>query len=589
VVGEVIFHKPLVYQPTTNDETTGTHKGVIDGKFVLTAAQQVRFQIAAYDRSKPLVIDPTLAYSTYLGGRGDDEGFGIAVDAAGNAYVTGHTASTNFPTTPGAFQTTFGGGFGDAFVSKLNAAGSALLYSTYLGGSTDDLGSGIAIDASGDAYVTGHTDSSNFPTTAGAFQTTSGGFTDAFVSKLNTVGSALLYSTYLGGSDGELGNSIAVDASGNAYVTGQTNSTNFPITAGAFQTTIGGGGLDAFVSKLNAAGSALLYSTYLGGRDVEGGNGIAVDASGNAYVTGGTLSSNFPVTPGAFQTTCPECNNHIVGDTFVSKLNPVGSALVYSTYLGGSGQDGDFGIAVDASGNAYVTGFTSSSDFPTTPGAFQTTLKGSQNAFFSKLNASGSALLYSTYLGGSSGDIGDRIAVDASGNAYVTGATASSNYPTTPGAFQTAFGGGTLDAFVSKFSFGPLAADLFLRIFPSPTPIVQGDLLTFAFPVWNLGPANADFEVLTTQVPAGTTLDYIRISGTPGLGTCTQPKFGSTAGLIVCHENSSMAPNTTWTVRVTVRVTAPAGTVIIAKATATQNTFDPNLANNIATASVTVH
>jgi hypothetical protein len=451
VVGEVIFHKPLVYQPTTNDETPATHKGMIDCKFVLTGAHQVRFQIAAYDRSRPLVIDPTLVYSTYLGGSDVEFAGDIAVDASGNAYVIGGTQSSDFPTTSGAFQKTLNG-FGDVFISKFNAAGSALLYSTYLGGDSGfESGSGIAVDISGNAYVTGSTESSNFPTTAGAFQTTYSGAGDVFVSKLNATGSALLYSTYLGGNDTDVGSDIAVDASGHAYVTGNTVSLNFPITPGAFQTTFGGTaffGGDVFVSKLNAAGSALVYSTYLGGSGDEFGNRIAVDASGHAYVTGATASTNFPTTPGAFQTTFG--GGTFVGDGFVSKLNAAGSALLYSTYLGGSNDDFGTGILVDGSTNAYVTGSTASTNFPTTPGSFQTTLKGPEDAFVSKLNATGSALLYSTYLGGSDFDTGGTIAVDTSGNAYVTGQTISADFPITPGAFQTTLG--FADAFVSRLN-----------------------------------------------------------------------------------------------------------------------------------------
>ncbi len=377
------------------------------------------------------------------------------MDSSGDAYVTGYTQSSNFPTTAGALQTTFGGGLVDAFVSKLNSSGSALLYSTYLGGSSDAVGQGIAVDSSGNAYVTGYTQSSNFPTTAGALQTTFGGLADAFVSKLNSSGSALVYSTYLGGGSTDFGFGIAVDSSGGAYVTGYTQSSNFPATAGALQTTFGGvfggGPIDAFVSKLNSSGSALVYSTYLGGSSGDSGQGIAVDSSGDAYVTGYTQSSNFPTTAGAFQTSFGG-----VPDAFVSKLNSSGSALVYSTYLGGSSFDSGQGIAVDSSGDAYVTGYTSSSNFPATAGALQTTFGGGADAFVSKLNSGGSALVYSTYLGGSSFDFGFGIAVDSSGNAYVTGYTCSSNFPTTAGALQTTFGvGGAIDAFVAKFGTAP--------------------------------------------------------------------------------------------------------------------------------------
>ena len=447
--GEVIFHKPVVYQPATYNElrtTNGGGRHLVEGQYVLRGDNRISFQLAAYDRRRPVVIDPVLAYSTYLGGIADEFADAVAVDASGNAYVAGLTDSSDFPTTPGAFQTTPGGN-GDAFVSKLNAAGSALLYSTYLGGSNFDVARGLAVDASGNAYVTGQTDSSNFPTTPGAFQTSfGGGGNNAFVSKLNAAGSALVYSTYLSGGGGSVGFGVAIDASENAYVTGGTGS-DFSTTPGAFQTTYGGGDGDAFVSKLNAAGSGLLYSTYLGGNDDDVGYSIALDASGNAYLTGLTSSSDFPTTSGAFQTTFGG-----ISDAFVSKLNAAGSALVYSTYLGGSAYDLGGGIMADASGNAYVTGLAASSNFPTTPGAFQTT--GNSDAFVTKLNSIGSALLYSTYLGG--GDAwGAGVALDASGNAYVTG-FAGSDFPTTPGAFQTTFGGGSslipYDAFVSKLN-----------------------------------------------------------------------------------------------------------------------------------------
>jgi hypothetical protein len=400
-----------------------------------------------------------LVYSTYLGGIGFDQGLGIAVDAASNAYVTGETSATNFPTTPGAFDTSFNGG-SDVFVTKLNAAGSDLVYSTYLGGSGPfgDEGRGIAVDVAGNAYVTGFTTSTDFPTTTGAFDMTFNGNADAFVTKVNSTGSALVYSTYLGGTSDELGNGIAVDLARNAYVTGVTTSTNFPTTLGTFDATFSGS-RDAFVTKLNTTGSApLLYSTYLGGTFFDQGLGIAVDAAGNAYVTGETSSSDFPTTLGAFDTT-----HNVSVDAFVTKLNATGSApLLYSTYLGGSSGDGGNGIAVDAAGNAYVTGSTQSTDFPTTPGAFDTTFNGGPDAFVTKLNATGSApLLYSTYLGGIPVDVGSGIAVDAAGDAYVTGFTQSTNFPTTPGAFDTTFNG-TNDAFVTKIEIVGLPATLTL-------------------------------------------------------------------------------------------------------------------------------
>ena len=329
----------------------------------------------------------------------------------------------------------------------MNSTGSGLVYSTYLGGGNYDYGWGIAIDGSGNAYVTGYTLSTNYPITAGAFLTTFGGNYDAFVTKLNSTGSGLVYSTYIGGGGSEYGRGIAIDGSWNAYVTGNTQSTDYPITAGAFQTTFSGGSWDVFVTKLNSTGSGLVYSTYLGGSDFERGEGIAVDVSGNAYVTGVTTSTNYDITAGAFQTTFGGGTY----DAFVTKLNSTGNGLVYSTYLGGSDFERGEGIAVDVSGNAYLTGNTGSINYDITAGAFQTTFGGgSWDAFVTKLNSTASALLYSTYLGGSSDDSGPGIAVDGSGNAYVTGQTNSTDYPITAGAFQTTFGGGGSDAFVSK-------------------------------------------------------------------------------------------------------------------------------------------
>jgi YVTN family beta-propeller protein len=436
---EVVENAPVIYQ-----EIDGRRTRVV-GSYALSGEHSARFRIAEYDRRRPLIIDPVLVYSTYLGGSSYEQGRDIAVDSAGNAYVIGSTNSANFPTTTGVLQTTSAGQF-DIYLTKLNSSGSAQVYSTYVGGSDNDYGDGLAIDSLGNAYLTGQTLSSNFPTTTGAFQTTfGGGQSDAFVTKLNSSGSALVYSTRLGGNGDDRCDSIAVDFAGNAYVTGLTNSSNFPTSTGAFQITYGGS-LDAFVTKLNSSGSALVYSTYLGGSALEEGFRIAVDLAGNAYVTGYTRSSNFPTTAGAFQTIFGGSS-----DAFVTKLNFNGSALVYSTYLGGSADESGDGIAVDLAGNAYVTGNTSSTNFSTTTGAFQTTFGGVRDAFVTKLNSIGSALVYSTYLGGGADDSGADIAVDSAGNAYVTGYTYSSNFPTSAGAFQTTLGGSS-DAFVTQLS-----------------------------------------------------------------------------------------------------------------------------------------
>jgi hypothetical protein len=457
---------------------------------LVVSGDAVRVALGAYDHARRLVVDPDLVYSTYLSGIGGCCATPrVAIDPGGDAYVTG-VAAGGFPTTPGAYQTGYSGGSGDVFVAKLNSMGSALVYSTYLGGSGFDESDGIALDSAGDAYITGSTRSGDFPTTPGAYQPGYGG---AFVAKLNPAGSRLVYSTYLGGNDGGLG--IAVDPAGDAYITGVTLGA-FPTTPGAYQTSSTHGG--GFVAKLDPTGSSLVYSTYLpdgGGNGIaldsagdayviDGGtnltklnptgsgliysvslgpvghgipgsrdSAIAVDSAGDAYITGSTLPG-FPTTPGAYQT----CFGGGGVDAFVAKLNPTGSGLVYSTYLGGSSGDGGSAIAIDSRGDAYVTGFTGSRDFPTTPGADQPGYGGSarENAFVAKIDPTGSALLYSTYLGGSGleGDAGGGIAVDAAGDAYVTGSTDSRDFPTTPGAYLTSNANGDDDAFVTKLSLG---------------------------------------------------------------------------------------------------------------------------------------
>ncbi len=437
--GTLQLQKPRIYQ-----ERNGVRE-FIQGDYVLEGAGQVSFQVAAYDPTRPLVIDPVvLSYSTYLGGSGEDLGYDIAVDAAGNAYITGHTLSSDFPTAS-PIQAAFGGNR-DAFVTKLNAAGSAIVYSTYLGGNNYDMGLGLALDAAGNAYLTGLTASANFPTTSGAFQPTFQGLEDAFVTKLNAAGSALVYSTYLGGTSYDEGYHITVDADGNAYTGGWTESPDFP-TVSAFQAECSPGCHDGFVTKLNATGSALVYSTYLGGsggHEIERDfvNGIAVNSAGEVYVAGPTSAPDFP-TVNPIQATLRGPR-----DSFVAKFNATGDALVYSTYLGGNGTDRVRDLAVDPAGNAYVVGWTDSADFPTV-NAFQAGYGGGgTDGFVTKLNATGSALVYSTYLGGSGEDQTLGITVDATGNAYVGGATESLDFPTV-NAFQAGYGGGR-DYFVTK-------------------------------------------------------------------------------------------------------------------------------------------
>jgi murein DD-endopeptidase MepM/ murein hydrolase activator NlpD len=383
-----------------------------------------------------------LFYATFLGGSSSDVGSGIAIDGNGAAYVAGGTGSSDFPTTAGAFDTSFSSG--DAFVVKLNADGSALAYATFLGGSSSDMASDITIDGSGEAYVTGVTGSSDFPATAGAFDTSfNGGWYHAFLVKLNPAGSLLAYATFLGGSSSDWGYSVATDTSGAAYVVGWTDSPDFPATEQAFDASLNGGH-DGFVAKMNLTGSALVYATFVGGSRNDEAYGIATDATGSVYVVGETLSSDFPATAEAF-----DISYNGMFDAFAVRLSSDGSSLSYATFLGGNSDDIARSIATSATGAAYVTGSTASSDFPATAGTFDAILNGT-DAFVVELDAAGAAVAYSTFLGGISGDYGYDIAVDTSGAAYVTGWTMSSDFPTTVGAFDTSFNGGDHDVFMAR-------------------------------------------------------------------------------------------------------------------------------------------
>jgi MYXO-CTERM domain-containing protein len=363
------------------------------------------------------------------------------VDGLGNVYVTGDTSSSDFPSA-GGFDASLSGPE-DAFVTKVSAAGSSLAWSSYLGGSDGDFGSGIAVDGLGNVYVAGSTWSADFPS-AGGFDTAGDG-SDAFVTKVNADGSSLAWSSYLGGSGDDGDTHIAVDRLGNAYLTGDTWSSDFP-SAGGFDATFGGGDLDAFVTKVNATGSSLAWSSYLGGSMDDIATSIAVDAVGNAYVTGTTCSTDFP-SAGGFASSP---GGPFYCDAFVTKVNAAGSSLAWSSYLGGSGNEGDVsGIAVDGLGDVYVVGDTSSSDFPSA-GGFDTSLDGSYDAFVTKVNASGSSLAWSSYLGGSAQEGGYGIAVDPVGNVYVAGTTYSSDFPST-GGFDTTLDG-IYDGFVTRIS-----------------------------------------------------------------------------------------------------------------------------------------
>ncbi len=460
--GEVRQHAPVAYQEVNRARVP------VAAQYDMRGDGTVGFAVGAYDDALPLVIDPTvaLAYSTYLGGMGGDYSYGIAADSTGAAYVTGYTTSMNFPTTAGAYGTMLRGN-SNAFVTKLSSTG-ARVYSTYLGGGGTDIGNAIAVDGTGNAYVTGSTNG-GFPTTSNAYETNySGDEVSAFVTKLNAAGTALVYSTYLGGGSTDGGLGIAVDASGLVYVTGYTNG-YFPVTPYAYQTNRPGNG-DVFIAKLDltqTSAAALVYATYLGGTGKDDGYAIAADNAGVVYVAGSTTSTNFPVAPtmpapGAFQPTYGGGAGGTNGDAFVTKLDTTkqgSAALVYSTYLGGAGDERATGIAVDGNGNVYVTGTTGSTNFPiTAASAYQPVLGGNTAAFVVKLDTTkrgAASLAYSTYLGGSSDDSGISIAADNSGNVYVTGSTRSTNFPIAPnpGAVQTTYGGGTAfggDAFVTK-------------------------------------------------------------------------------------------------------------------------------------------
>jgi uncharacterized repeat protein (TIGR01451 family) len=645
---QIIQKKPHVYQVIHGKRQD------VAGRFRLFKPQPpisnpqfaYGFEVASYDRRYPLIVDPTLVYSTYLGGSDDDAGRGIAVDASGDVYVTGQTNSLNFPATPGAYDSSFNGGFRDVIVAKLNPAvsGSAsLLYATYVGGSDDDSGRAIAVDADGNAYVTGYTRSSDLPTTLGVFDPTYHGNFDAFLFKLNASGSGLVYSTYLGGSDSDFGYGITVDDLGHADVTGQTASADYPTTATAFQGSLVGsnGNGDAFVTELDDAGVNLLYSTFLGGADWDTGYGIAVDPSGKIYVAGHTGSIDFPTTLGAYDTSP---NGDF--DAFVAKLDPMASgpgSLVYSTYLGGSGSDAFFGgvIAIDDPGNAYVAGNTSSGDFPVTFGAYDPLYNGNGDLFVAKLDATGANLLYATYLGGSGSDQNPRLAVDASGNAYVSGDTDSLDFPTTETAvdrmfsggagtdvvvakldtngssllYATYLGGGDIDtndgiavdaqgnvyvtgltysndfptttgAFDSSFNGGyfdgfvtkiGLGADLSITKNDSPDPVLAGNPLTYTITVTNSGPNNATNVTVTDTLPGGVT--FVSAVGTDWV--CQEA-----SGVVTCTR-SSLAVDVAPVITIVVTPTAAGGVDNTVDVTGDET--DPAGSNNSDSVTTTVN
>jgi Cep192 domain 4/Beta-propeller repeat len=621
-VGNVHLRKPLAYQPEGH---SGKH--FLAARYVIGKGGQVGFDVSGYDPAKPLVVDPVLSYSTYLGGTDYNYATGIAVDASGYTYITGYTSSVDFPVA-GGVQGIFAGGncntevntvpCFDAFVAKLNPQGTGLIYSTYLGGTGDDEGVRIAVDSSGQAYVAGFTDSLDFPT-AGPLQGSNGGGAcgttayptpcyDAFVAKLTASGSNLVYSSYLGGTGDDFASSIAADSNGNAYVGGLTSASNFPVTYGALQTGYGGGPFDGFVAKINPTGSSLVYSTYLGGSQEDHVNGIALDSSGDAFLTGQTNSANFPV-KGGFQPeyAAASCGSALSNtpcfEGFVSELNPTGTGLVYSSYLGGTAASYSSDIALDSSGAAYVTGWTTSRDFPVTQGAYDTAWGGTNEAFVAKIapaggaisyatylgdvypdqansiavdgsgnawiagftyggmfpvvsplqaasggiydavvseiDPMGSSLLFSTYLGGAGDDAANDLALDSSGNVYVAGATFSANFPVTPSALTTGYTGGSYDAWIAKISLQNAAG-----LTATPNPLVF-----------------ASQEINTTSTPS---ILKIGDAGSAALSTSGISVTGDFSETSQCGQ--TVSPGTQCTINVTFTPTAAAkraGTLVI--------------------------
>lgn len=491
---EMLQPRPVIYQ------TVAGARREISGGYQLLDANDVAFTVGNYDRTRPLVIDPVLAYSTYFGGTLLDTAWSVAVDATdGSVFVAGQTLSrmainnTKYHgefikgspfSTPGAVQEKFAGGklTGDGFVARFDRTGTNLIYLTYLGGSADDLVAAVTTDAAGNAFVAGFTDSPDFPTKHALYPAIGGVRSkktraypgDAFVAELDPSGSNLVFSTYLGGSDLDTANGIALDSAGNIYVAGMTYSTNFPILNPVVFQLIGSTNLvlnhlagtnNAFVTKIGAGGSPLIYSTYLGGKTYDAGEGIAVDAAGSAWVAGLTLSTNFPTTATALSSNLNQNanrrNNILAYDAFVSKLSPDGTRLVYSTYLGSTNNDAAYRIACDTAGNAYVTGYSGSPKFPNTvtniPGFYSIVVSNKNynadvDAFLTKFDPNG-ALVYSALFGGKRSDIGYGVAVDALGDAFVVGTTLSQEFPTnhTVGALRAKLAGYS-DIFVTALN-----------------------------------------------------------------------------------------------------------------------------------------
>jgi hypothetical protein len=440
-VGELIEEKPYCYQKINGKEAA------VEVRYEVVEGGIYRFRVGEYDKSAELVIDPELVYSTYLGGIYREQATGVAIDKEGCVYVVGSTDG-DFPITSGALNSTPT----TMFLAKINPAGTSLVYSTYFG--RNDLNgtiAGIAVDNEGNAYVAGSGVGSEFPTTSGAYDTQVAGYTDCYVTKINTQGNGLIYSTYIGGSSSDFIHGITIDSAGNAFVCGYTNSSDFPTTSGTYREKITTSGIyEAFITKLNRDGTGLQYSSYLGQTGLEDIS-IAIDTAGNAFVAGVSGHSaygSYPVTPDSYSTPGGKT------DIFITKMNDAGSGVFYSCLFGGGKNDYVTGIAVDSSGNAYISGYTESADYPTTPGAFQETYRGDgdrYNGFLTKLNSEGSALVFSTYVHGDSdkpSTIVMDLSVNQAGESFVTGN--SDAFPVTTDAYQKLDRGAFLALFSSK-------------------------------------------------------------------------------------------------------------------------------------------
>ncbi len=510
--------RPLVYQ------VVNQLRKEVSGRYLISDQAEVSFDIGPYDPSKPLIIDPAFVFSTYLGGTaddvglaitidssgnsyvtgrtlstnfltantingsnhglndvfvtkinpagnsvlyttfiggsGDEAGYAIAINSAGQAYVTGYTKSTNFPLV-GALQPFYGGGSSDAFLFRLSANGNALVTSSYAGGNGEDVGTGIALDSTGNIYGIGYTSSTDLQTINSIQPFNAGGY-DAYVLKLSPTGNSILFSTYVGGTGDDFGNAIAVDSLGYVYAIGDTNSTNLT-TVNALQ-SFNAGGFDAFLAKLTPSGTNIVFSTYAGGNGDDSGSRIALDGSGNIYAVGYTNSTNFPLITNAVQP------NKAAGyDAFIAKLNTNGTTIFYSTFLGGNSSDAGYDIAIDSAGSAYIIGETSSTDFPLNQ-PLQSSNGGARDVFVTKLSPTGSTILFSTYLGGSADESGYGIAADGSGRAYLTGRTTSTNFPTA-NPVQLSQGGS--DAFIASILTTGTPT-------PTPTPTPSGSTLQFS-------------------------------------------------------------------------------------------------------------